>query len=34
MGAVSYVFKGRALPQEVLDTVNYVIEQDRKKKKK
>lgn len=34
MGAVSYVFKGRALPQEVLDTVNFVIEQDREKKKK
>jgi len=34
MGAASYVFKGRALPQEVLDTVSYVIEQDRKKKKK
>ncbi len=34
MGAVTYIFKGRALPQEVLDTVNFVIEQDRKKKKK
>ena len=34
MGAVSYIFKGRALPQEVLDTVNFVIEQSRKKKNK